>query len=243
MTNPTLTYRPLPGARLNMAHPIAKDMALCMLLNENGGSRAMDISPYNANGALVGFGSPAKRPFNGLQFVAATPSYIEIPAAFTQLNFTSQNFSIIARIKLDALVTDRYIFDRAGYNIDGYRLVIVSTGALYFATYQTPGIQISSSSAGSIVIDTWYTVGLSRAGASARVFRNGVDITTTAGTHINPLTCARKTAIGIQTNLVSNPLDGKIEFLYVWGRRALTASEHKAIHISPYNPYGSEMFI
>jgi len=238
----TLAYKPLAGARLNMSHPLAENMVLCMLLNEQG-SRAMDLSPSAAHGALTGFGSPAKRAFNGLQFTAATPSYIEIPASFTQLNFTSEDFSIIMRCRIDILDAHRHLFNRGSYKVEGYTILIVVGDDLRFRTHQLGEVQETVTGFGAIVIDTWYTFGFSRLGTSATIYSNGIDVTLTHGTHLDPTTCARTVKIGIEDDLTSNPFDGKLEFLYVWGRRELTAFEHQAIHISPYNPLGTPMFI
>ncbi len=236
-----LAYRPLPGARLDMAHPMAKNLVLCMLFNEQG-SRAMDLSPYQANGALVGFGSPARRPFNGLPFTKATPSYIEIPARYTQLDFISEDFSIIIRVLFKDLAAHQWLFTRGLYRVDGYYFYILNTGYVLFETNQHLANQSSFTLIGSVVANQWYTLGVSRKGASVRVFRDGEDKTQTAASHINPTTCGGTAKIGISDTL-AYPLSGEVEFLYVFGNRALSAPEHKAIHENPYAPYGSPMFI
>ena len=83
---------------------------------------------------------------------------------------------------------------------------------------------------GDMVTGTWYTVGVSRDGAAARIYVNGVDEVRVEGTHINPLTSARSAKIGIHDDKASNPFDGQIEFLRIFGGIALSASEHLAYH-------------
>lgn len=242
MTNPTLTYRPLHGARLNIAHPMAKNMVLCMLLNEQG-SRAMDLSPYQANGALTGFGDPAKRPFNGLDFNPATPSHVVIPAAHTQLNFIAEPYSIIMRVMLDSVVLPVWFYMRGLSGLEGYDFWVQAGGQLHSSTHQGGVSQHTASAPGALAAATRYTLGTSRNGASVRLFINGVDSTAAPVVHINPVTCARSAKIGIYDDLVSWPFDGRIEFLYVWGRRALSETEHKAVHENPYAPYGYNLFL
>ena len=166
---------------------------------------------------------------NGRDFNAATLDYIEIPASYTQLNFTSEDFSIIARVRFDTISSYVSIFMRGLWDKDGYWFVIDTNGALQIITFQTPGDQLSDSDNGDIVTNTWYTVGCSRSGASGQVFINGVDSTTTSGTHVNPLTSARSAKIGIYDSKVAYPFDGKIESLMVYNR-ALSAGEHLHTH-------------
>lgn len=236
-----LTYRPLLGSRLNMAHPMARNMALCMLFNEQG-SRAMDLSPYQANGRLSGFGSPAKRHIGGLDFVAATPSYVEIPASFTQLNFTSEDFSIIVRYKPDNITFFHYFLERSLYPGGGYYFRGNNIARLEFYTYQGDVSQTSCTTP-VFVNGEWATYGFSRTGASVRLYKNGVDVTNVAGDHIDPASVDTDAMIGISRNKVSYPLDGKMEFHYIYRNRALSELEHKAIYLDPYSPFGYPMFI
>lgn len=237
-----LLHRPLPGARLNMAHPLARYLVLCMTFNEQG-SRAMDLSPSGAHGRLYGFGSPAKRHIGGLDFVAATPSYVEIPASFTQLDFISEDFSVVARIKIDSLADTRTIVKRASSDNDGYSFDITPTGRLRATTYQMFASQFSRSDVEAIVIGTEYTVGLSRSGASIRLSIDGVDVTTSPVVHDDPVSNAGDFLIGINRDLTTDPFDGKIEFLRVFRGISLSEAEHKAIYENPYAPYGYPLFL
>lgn len=225
-----------------MAHPLAEHLVLCMNFNEQG-SRVMDLSPSGAHGRLSGFGSPAKRHIQGLDFIRAIPSYVEIPAAFTQLNFTSEDFSIIVRCYIDALANHTVFFARGLYQIDGYRMLTLSNGTFDVGTYQNLASQDTVSAVGVVTTGSWLTLGFSRSGATITLYKNGADATDTPAGHINPTTSARTAKMGIDDNRIAYPLDGKMEFLYVWRKRKLSEADHKAIHEQPNAPYGYNLFL
>lgn len=166
---------------------------------------------------------------NGRDFNSATPDYIEIPSTETQLNFTSEDFSIVARAKLDAISSYHSIFMRGLWNTDGYWFTIDVNGALQFLTFQAGANQLSDTDDSKVTTATWYTFGLSRDGSSGKVFINGVDETTTSGSHTNPKTSSRTAKIGIYDSKVAYPFDGKIYLLAVWGK-ALSTEEHLHMH-------------
>jgi len=213
-----------------------------MNFNEQG-SRVMDLSPSGAHGRLIGFGSPAKRHIQGLDFDSTIPSYGEIPAVFTQLDFTSEDFSVIARVRVDDLTATRQIVSRGASNVDGYHCYIAANGSFNINTSQGAAFQETRSSLGAIATAAWYTVGFSRSGASIIACINGVADTAIAGIHINPLTSPKAFRIAIYSDAASNPFDGKMEFLRVFRGIALTEAQHKAIHEQPNAPYGYPLFI
>jgi len=201
------------------------------------------LSPYQANGRLSGFGSPAKRHISGLDFIAANPSYVEIPAAFTQLDFTHEDFSAISKIRLDDSTVNRRLFYRGLVDVDGWYFYVHANGYISMVTNQAAAYQESHGTNGSIAINTDYTIGFSRSGASVRLYVDGVEDINVADVHIDPLTCARTAKIGIHNDLLTGAWDGRIEFLYIYGRRYLSKAEHRAIHENPYAPYGYKLFV
>jgi len=168
--------------------------------------------------------TPTGRDFNPL-----TPDYVEIPAAFTQLNFTSEDFSIIARVYIDSLDVHRMILCRSlNWVQDGYMFMIHTTKTLRLYTCQGGVSQATTSSA---IVDSgaWYTLGASRAGAAVKTCINGIDRTSVPAVHINPTSCSQSAKIGIHDTLIAYPFDGKMEFLMVYNR-ALSELEHLNIH-------------
>lgn len=203
---------------------------LDMAFGVGAGSSLFDKSRYRSHGTISGAAWATGLHGKCLDFNPATPSYVEIPAAYDQLDFTSEDFSIIARINLDDLTDNRMVFMRSELNANGYFFRIGSDGTIQAWTSQAGAYQYSYSLPADIVTGSYFTVGCSRDGASIRLYRNGVDKTNTVGDHINPVTSPESALIGVWQGKVLNPFDGKIEFLRVFGGIALSASEHLAWH-------------
>ncbi len=165
----------------------------------------------------------------GRDFNPATPDWIEIPAAVTQLDFTSGAFSFIFTIDVDDLSDGRTLIGHEITSQTGYLARIDTDGSVVFFTFQTAANQVSISTAGDFVINTRYTVGITRDGASVRLYRNGVDVTNTVGVHIDPVSSASKVYIGIRGNEVDDSFDGVIGTVLAYNR-ALSAIEHIEIH-------------
>jgi len=219
----------LPGRRIPAPKPPSY-LALDMAFGVGNPAILGDKSIYRSHGTIVGAVPAAGVHGYCLDFDPTIPSYVVIPAAHTQLDFTSEDFSLISRVYIDSLAVSRELFCRGLANVDGYYSYIHDTGRLDVQTCQTPGVQSSRSSPGGIVIGTWYTLGWSRTGASIRTYVNGLDDTTVAGVHIDPLTSARSAKIGIYDNLIGSPYDGRMEFLRIFRGIALQPSEHLAWH-------------
>lgn len=197
---------------------------------EPGAATLIDQSRYRSHGTITG-ATYTQLPSGlwVLDFDPTIPSYVEIPAADTQLDFTSEDFSITARIYINDLSAGRTIFQRGLAGTDGYYFRVYPDGKILFQTNQAAATQYSNSANGSIVTGTGYTVGMSRSGADVSVYRDGADITTVFGTHIDPLSSSRTAKIGIYDDLTTIPFDGKIGFLRVYNY-ALTAGQHLAEH-------------
>jgi len=156
--------------------------------------------------------------------------YEEIPASATQLNFTSGDFSFIFRAKTSDLTAANYLLSRGAFNVDGYGVLISATGRLQVYTYQdTPANQTSYSSAGAVVIDTLYTLGLSRSDDSINLYINGGVNTDVAGDHTNPTTCSRTSKLGIYEDKATQGFNGIIQDSFAYNR-ALSTAEHLYIH-------------
>lgn len=212
--------RPKPPSRIKL------DMAFAI----GAGVELHDKSRYRSRGAIITATWADGLHGKCLDFNPATPDYVTIPAAHTQLNFTTQDFSIIGRIYLDDDTIGRAIFWRSKFNrIDGYNFYITDGGRLSFWTCQGGVRQNTYSALGDIAVGTWYTVGMSRSGASIALYRNGVALAIAADVHIDPRTSSEPAYIGRDENL-DYKYDGKIEFLRIFGGIALTASEHLAYH-------------
>lgn len=194
-------------------------------------SHIRDSSSYSSDGDKAAANQPVEaagdKTAYAQDFNSGNPDYIEIPANQTQLNFTAGDFSMIIRLIIDDLTTYPDLLMRGSAGLDGYRASISSSGMLIVRTEQSGATQLTYATVGSISEGVNYTLGFKRVGASIRTYRDGVDNTNTIGTHANPATCARTAKIGVGDNLSSNPLNGRIEFLGIFGA-ALGTPFHKA---------------
>ena len=118
-----------------------------------------------------------------------------------------------------SLANHPIIFCRGFYQADGYYFQISSGGAFYFITNQAGANQATETAAGRILVNTWYILGVTRAGAVVKLYRNGVDVTDISGSHINPKTCTRTPKIGIYDDKSSNAFnDGLIGEVLAYNR-------------------------
>lgn len=205
-------------------------LKLDMAFGIGAGTTLFDESRYRSHGTISGADWADGAHGKCLDFELSDKDYVSIAAAYDQLDFTTEDFSIIARVYLESLTATAIPFIRGSYDADGSELQITSAGSLLIRTNQSTGHQDSHSAAGAIVTGAWYTIGFSRDGASIIPYKNGVDIHSTVGVHQNPDTSARLAYIGAYDGGAALNLDGKIEFLRVFGGIALPASTHLAWH-------------
>lgn len=193
------------------------------------GTKLPDLSRYRAHGTIVNADWATGVHGKCLDFNSAVPDYVLVPAAYTQLNFISEDFSFVIRFRADSIANAPAILCRGSWEASGYYLRIESDGNLEYTHNQDGDRQRAISSDGDIAINTWYTVGMTRDGKSVKLYKNGVDITLTAEDFEDPLTSALNFIIGGYGTGPMINLDGKFEFLRIFGR-ALPASEHLAWH-------------
>jgi len=170
-------------------------------------------SKFVHNGALSGPPTFAQLA-NGYPYLsmdATNPDFIEVPGAdTTELDYTAGDFGMAAWVLFHSLALGPMIFCRGLLDTDGYYFRIEADGTIALVTNQAGGNQVSESAAGAIVLETWYQIAATRSGADVLVYRNGVDVTTVSGTHVDPLTSARKLIIGAYDDEASNGYHGHL---------------------------------
>ncbi len=187
------------------------------------------------NGAITG--ATWKRLPSGLWVLSfpGAANYIEVTAP--AMNFTTGDFSILMWVKITSLAENRHLCIRGLYETDGYLFSCLSTGQIVFFTHQLAAHQTSSTDVGTILINNPYLIGMSRAGASVKIYVNGVDRTTTSGNHTNPTTSARTVKIGIYDDKVSEPMSGLMGLVNGLGH-SLIAAEHATIFAQERSLFG-----
>jgi hypothetical protein len=118
-------------------------------------------------------------------------SYINFgnTANYTSTDFT---FSFLLLVKgyslTDGASNILFVKSNGPYNAQGFYCAQSGTG-LSFMTCQTGATQISGASGTNmILLNTWYYIVITRAGANVRIYINSIDKTSTVGTHIDPKT-------------------------------------------------------
>ena len=160
----------------------------------------------------------------------AGAEYITAPAATSQLDFTTEDFSLIARVRTINLTASNELMAKGRQTGEGWNMTITSVGAIELRTNQMGGSQLSASVAGAAVINTWYTLGFSRTGASVRIYKEGADVTSIVGTHINPDSgVAQPVGIGVSSQLTSRFWKGTIWKVLCFNR-SLSPVEHLERH-------------
>lgn len=205
-------------------------LKLDMAFGVGAGATLFDKSRYRSHGTIHGADWAAGAHGYCLNFDSSVPDYVEIPAAHTQLDFTSEDFSIIMRIYPHAFAGGRALFERGSLMVDGYLFMLSSNGDLYVYISQSGEFQDNHSVPNRATLNAWNTVGMSRDGTRVYLFINGIDVTVTTTAITNPATCTRSAKIAVRDDKSTAPYDGLIEFLRIFGGIALSASEHLAWH-------------
>ncbi len=193
------------------------------------GSQLGDKSRYRAHGTISGAQWATGLHGAALDFLRATPSYVEVTPLPDHLAFSAEPWSLVMRVNFDSLLYSTMLICHGAYGEDGWYCNVLNDGTINVYTSQSGTAQVSSSAIGAVSAGSWYTLGLSRAGAAVRIYQNGVDITSVADTHLDPVATARTLKIGVYDSKAYMMMEGLIEFCRLFGV-ALTASEHLAYH-------------
>ena len=173
-----------------------------------------------------------------LRFDKANPDFLELAAAdSTDLDFTTSEFTTMVWAYAFDIVDNMTLFCRGLLNTDGWTVAMLADGTLTMITNQAAATQLTISLTGEFVINTWYCFGLTREGANSKIFKNGIDVTSVAATHIDPLTSARKLHIGIYDDETTAPWSGYLYRPRIWPR-TLTAYEMKQVFEMERNLFG-----
>ena len=155
------------------------------------GNAIYDLSGFENTGTLVN--NPTFSQINGgsLGF-NGTSSSITFGNKFS---FTTESFSFSFWVFVNTFTTNQanqgpIPFYKGNFNENGYYLQIQSDGGMSFIT-NNGGNQNTSSIAGAIKLNIWHHVSVVRNGSSVRIYRDGIDVTSTAATHQNPSASSR----------------------------------------------------
>ncbi len=209
------------------AFDLNRQIALDLTLEEMVGAVAHDRSPFAHNCALTGVPAWAALG-NGipyLEFDETNPDFLDCAGAdTTELNYQAGDFSLAAWVRLDSLAAISTIMCRGLASTDGWYFEVLADGSINISTSQAAAEQVSISTAGIIVINTWYLIMATRNGDTIVPYNNGAAVPNTVGTHTDPLTSARELHVGIYDDEAATPVRGRIARPRIWSRQ-LSAAE------------------
>lgn len=199
-------------------------------MNEGTGATAFDKSGSGNAGTLTGGASWAEDGKLGKSVALnGTTGYIDGGSAF---DFTSQDFTFSFWIYLNSYSSDvggqgPVILYKGQYQNNGYYSQIGSGGEINFSTNQGGVNQNTSSNAGGIPLSAWTLVTFARSGATVTIYSNGVDVTSSHGTHSNPASSADTFRLG-HYNSANIHTNGAFDDLRVYTR---TLSAHEVARL------------
>ncbi len=125
-------------------------------------------------------------------------------------------FSLSMWVKPTSLASDVVLFfTGAGYQVSGAYVGVTAAGVVFFTTNQSGADQGTLSSSSAVSTGSWQHICVTRNGAVAKTYVNGVDVTSTSGTHINPATGSGSMAMGAY-NLSILFYPGLIDQFYIY---------------------------
>jgi len=169
--------------------------------DEGYGTTANDSSPQDNDGTITGADWTNSGKLSKALNFNGSSDYVDL-GTDSSLNFTSSNFSIGAWIKINDTISgsaNYMIVNKGAISTDGYTFRIngnAAGGSITFITSQSGAFQQTNSAATEIQSGNWYHVVVVRNGSSAKVYKNGIDVTSSAGTHINPTSTSANAYIG-----------------------------------------------
>lgn len=228
-----LWQKPDRGIQINKAHPLAKGLVGCWVMNEGTGDKVFDLSGNGNHGTIVG---PEWCP-NGLDFVKTNSDYVNIPyAAIYSLPENDNDFTIIQYVNPDSLTTGS-VFD-ASFTFGGTDDLIIYPNQATLGS----GIRIYwRALSGNIMYETgqdrsgeWFMVGLTSIGGNNhKLYAEGLQVGSSAESDAEgPFNSCRIGGWADGTQYY----DGKVGYTLCYNR-ALSAEEIAWISREPYTMF------
>lgn len=191
--NPSLLYN--SGFTMYPLRGLLNHINIGRLRCYNGsGSTATDLQGNN-NFSLIA--SPTySSSNNGILTLNGTSQYLLGGSA---LNFTTSDFTLSAWVKFNSFTTNvagqgPCLFFKGLYGTDGYYLQFSNGGTFFFVTSHPAAVVTSTSTV--LSINTWYNITVTKIVSAVKLYVNGADVTTTAGSHGNIISSSRNFHIG-----------------------------------------------
>ena len=142
------------------------------------------------------------------------------------LNYTAHNFTFEMAFNPTTIANDPFLFWKGNVNVAGYSIQVMANGRVQLNTNQAAATQASDSAVGDVVVGQWTHIIVSRIGATAYFYRNGVpSVPSTVGVHISPASSDLDFNMGSGLpTVVGNDLSASVSRYRSWSR-AMGAAE------------------
>jgi len=221
--------RPLPGAQINHAHPLAKGLVGCWLMNEQAGIRCIDSSPYGNHGTMVGFGVPANlRSAQGIKF-DGVDDYVDAGNG-ASLDFGTGSFTVEAWMIFNSLPIDGANHGGIGGAtlVPGWNLFLVNN-LLRFYLRDAGNFASGDYGYSNLLTNRWYHIVGVRNGTNLYLYVDSIQRGTTSGSTAN-VTNSDALTFG---RAASSWFNGTIDEVRIYNR-ALNKDEIKELYLNPY---------
>ena len=195
-----------------------------------------DVSRYKTDGTFVNNTAWTQLP-SGLWIMEfdGTADYVEATAI--QCDFVSGDFTLAAWVALAAVGQDGCIFSRGEFNVGGYYFHVNSSNGITLLTNQAAAAQNVSSTGTLLALNIYSHCVVARTSTVARIYIDGVDVTSGAGTVANPVASARTLRIGCSWTTAWGDLEGYIGLPAIYNYR-LSQDEINKIYQSERYLFG-----
>ncbi|MBA7681802.1 hypothetical protein ES703_90142 [subsurface metagenome] len=189
--------------------------------------RAKRYHPFTLTGTLV---APWGQMPSGLPHIRldGAADYLQCPAALSaDLNFTSEDFTLLAWVFNNGPSGSDMIMCQGHYEVDGFEFYVADNLNIALRTNQTPAAHTGINAVGAFTPSEWQLIGVTRHGTSGQFYVQGVPVDTLLnGGLTDPTDVAggNKLLIGVQDGEISNFWEGDITLPRIWNRQ-LSAEE------------------
>lgn len=173
-----------------------------------------------------------------LSFDGAT-EYLECdPAESADLNFTSEDITLLAWMYNSAAAGTQLLFDQGRVDVDGWQWFLANAN-LAFRTNQA-GARTEIGAVDGVLPNVWQLTGLTRIGAVGQFYRNGAPIPTLLNGGITDAVSVaggRKLLVGVQENEISDFFTGLLAIMRIYNR-ALSPGEMAQVFAAERSRFG-----
>lgn len=186
------------------------------------GPLAYDIAKPHHKLTLTGTPPTWNSLVTGFPYIAfdGAADYLQCPAADSaDLNFTTEDFTLLAWLYNTGPAGTDTVMCQAGVDVSGWEFDIDNTGQIALRTNQAAA-HTEVIAAGAFTSSAWQLIGVTRDGAAGQFYVDGLPVTTT-GTLTDAVSCAgaKKFLIGVLDGEAANFWAGNMALPRIWDRK------------------------